>query len=345
MMVLTGIYNTVTKAGFTVSDYLAREILLTVDRDKELVRFYNEDMSGGKWKYMMSSKHVDFKHWNDEDSEYPAPVMGSYTEGAPRAEVIIGRSAAYYDGECELPEMDVRGAAEEVYVLNKSLTEDDFRLLYDDSLVSVQTVKITDGAYRLDVAPVGNTGAYEISVAFDSHTVVIRGSVIDTREISDVPCVVAGRLEMICDTYSSKSEPDGSSFLTIDNYGLSGKALKAYPLTVDYEDNGPYVSYDLYVPEDGTYEVTVVVAPSNNTFKNQNLSFGLRADGGDVKKIDLFPERYMAGYGTDKNWCEAVLRNCREFKTAFDLTAGKHRLDYIVRESMVVMQKIVIRKV
>ena len=345
MMVLTGIYNTVTKAGFTVSDYLAREILLTVDRDKELVRFYNEDMSGGKWKYMMSSKHVDFKHWNDEDSEYPAPVMGSYTEGAPRAEVIIGRSAAFYDGECELPEMDVRGAAEEVYVLNKSLTEDDFRLLYDDSLVSVQTVKITDGAYRLDVAPVGNTGAYEISVAFNSHTVVIRGSVIDTREISDVPCVVAGRLEMICDTYSSKSEPDGSSFLTIDNYGLSGKALKVYPLTVDYEDNGPFVSYDLYVPEDGTYEVTVVVAPSNNTFKNQNLSFGLRPAGGDVKKIDLFPEGYMAGYGTDKNWCDAVLRNCREFRAAFDLTAGKHRLDYIVRESMVVMQKIVIRKV
>ena len=87
------------------------------------------------------------------------------------------------------------------------------------------------------------------------------------------------------------------------------------------------------------------MAPSNNTFKNQNLSFGLRADGGDVKKIDLFPEGYMAGYGTDKNWCDAVLRNCREFKTAFDLTAGKHRLDYIVRESMVVMQKIVIRKV
>ena len=50
MMVLAGIYNIVTSTEFTVSGYLSAEIRKTIDLDKELVRFYNEDMSGGKWK-------------------------------------------------------------------------------------------------------------------------------------------------------------------------------------------------------------------------------------------------------------------------------------------------------
>ena len=72
--------------------YLAEEINKTVDRDIELVRFYNEDMSDGKWKYMMSSKHVNFKHWNDEDSEYPKPVIRKLSSAEQRAKVIIERS-------------------------------------------------------------------------------------------------------------------------------------------------------------------------------------------------------------------------------------------------------------
>lgn len=346
MMILTGIYNALAGSGFTVSDHLAREIYKTIDLDKELVRAYNDDMSGGKWKYMMSSKHVDFKHWNDEDSEYPAPAFGSFTEGTPRAEVIIGRSSRIYDGVCLLPETDIRGAAQEVYVLNKSLTEDKFDLEYDPAIVSVDTVKLTDGAYRLDIRPAGKAPAeFAVDVVFEGHKVRAEGRVIDTREITDVPCMVAGELTLPCDSYVSEQVPEGSSFLTIDNYGLSGKSLKIYPLTVDYKDDLPFVSYDLYVPEDGQYEVSVFVAPSNNTFKNQNLSFGLRFDGGDEKVVKLFPEGYMAGYGTDANWSEAVLRNCRELKCTFDLAAGEHRLDYLVRECMVVLQKIVIRRV
>ena len=65
-------------------------------------------------------------------------------------------------------------------------------------------------------------------------------------------------------------------------------------------------------------------------------------DEGDVRKIDLFPEGYMAGYGTDANWSEAVLRNCRELKTAYELKSGRHSLEYVVFDSMVVLQKIVI---
>ena len=344
MMILTGLYNIVTNTDFIVSNYIAEEINKTVARDIELVRFYNEEMSGGKWKYMMSSKHVNFQHWNDEGSEYPKPVIRNLPSAGQRAKVIIERSSCFYEGECCLPQMDISDhAPKEVYILDESVKDDPFRLEYDDSLIKISVVKITDGTYRLDILPAG-TGYTSIRVIFESHEVTIKAGIIDSKAISDVPMLVAGKLEMLCDSYARKNEPSGSLFLTIDNYGLSGKSMKIYPLAKDYDSDGPSVTYDFYVPEDGTYEVSVFVAPSNNTFKNRNLNFGLKLDEGDVRKIDLFPEGYMAGYGTDANWSEAVLRNCRELKTAYELKSGRHSLEYVVFDSMVVLQKIVIAK-
>lgn len=347
MMVLTGLYNIVTKEGFTASNYLADAVNKTIERDKELVRYYNEDMSGGKWKYMMSSKHVDFKHWNDEDSDYPHVETRSFDGKDKRAEVIIERSKCVYDGTFMLPDKDINDLSPiEIYVLNKSSDVDAFDLVYHPSYVEVEEVDIARGIQRLDIIPAGICDEYEISLYFKDHTVILKGRITDSKTITDVPCLIGDSLELLCDAYTSEKEPDGSSFLTIDNYGLSGKSLKIYPLTKDYSaEEAPSVTYDFYLPEEGMYEIAVFVAPSNNPFKNQNLSFVLNIDGTDDRKIDLFPDGYMAGYGTDKNWSEAVLRNCRELKTSYNLSSGKHSLEYKVLNSMVVLQKIVIRKV
>lgn len=347
MMVLTGIYDKVSVTEYTVNNFLAEEINRTVAKDHELVRFYNEDMSDGKWKHMMSSKHVNFQHWNDEDSEYPSPVLKQINDAEASADVIIGRETAVCDGECVLSEMDINDPApEEIYILNKTLNEDVFDLEYDNEALKVGKIKITDGTYRLDVSPVGKTGETVLKIVFAKHEVSVRANVVDSKAVADVPCVIAGKLALISDSYAAKDEPGDSSFLTIDNYGLSGKAVKIYPLTKDYAGDGacPSLTYDFYVPEEGEYEIAVFVAPSNNTFKNQNLYFGLRMDDTPDKKLGLFPEGYMAGYGTDANWAEAVLRNCRELKTGYTLTQGKHSLKYIVLDSMVVLQKIEIRK-
>lgn len=346
MMILTGLHNIVTKTDFIVVNYLAEEINKTVARDIELVRYYNEDMSGGKWKYMMSSKHVNFQNWNDEGSKYPEPVMKKLASAEQRAKVVIERESCFYDGECVLPEMDIKDPVpREVYILEESIREDPFKLEYDGEALKIDTVKITDGTYRLDITPVAAVESY-FKVVFEFHSVTVKTSAVNSEAVADVPCAVAGSLSLLCSSYSSKHEPGNSSFVTIDNYGLSGKALKIYPLTEDYPEGAdrPSVTYDFFVPENGDYEISVFVAPSNNTFKNQNLSFALKMDDSSERKIDLFPEGYMAGYGTDKNWSEAVLRNCRELKSDFNLSAGKHSLKYIVIDSMVVLQKIVIKR-
>lgn len=55
----------------------AAEVNEAIAFDKELVDYYNNNLSNGKWKGMMSSKHIGFQSWNDERWFYP--VTANYT--------------------------------------------------------------------------------------------------------------------------------------------------------------------------------------------------------------------------------------------------------------------------
>jgi len=45
-----------------------------IEKDRELMRHYNEEMSGGKWKKMMSQTHLGYVAWNAENAAPPVPV-------------------------------------------------------------------------------------------------------------------------------------------------------------------------------------------------------------------------------------------------------------------------------
>lgn len=47
----------------------------SIAKDKELMRHYNEEMSGGKWEKMMSQPHLGYVAWNAENAAPPTPVV------------------------------------------------------------------------------------------------------------------------------------------------------------------------------------------------------------------------------------------------------------------------------
>ncbi|MGN0507186.1 MAG: glycosyl hydrolase 115 family protein [Lachnospiraceae bacterium] len=50
-----------------------------IEKDKALAKHYNEEMSGGKWRKMMSQPHLGYVSWNAEHCAPPVPVI---VEGA-----------------------------------------------------------------------------------------------------------------------------------------------------------------------------------------------------------------------------------------------------------------------
>lgn len=271
MMLLTGAYDIAASKAVGVANAIKDAVDQTIALDKELVRCYNEEMSNGKWRGMMSSKHVDFKHWNDEDSVYPDL---SY----------VGTSA---DG-------------------------------------SAIVTSIGDGA----------VSSYADDAERDAAIVDFLES-ISSEHADDVIIFKA-------DEFTSSTEVDGSSWQVIDDYGKSGVSVKLYPLCKDYADPAlaPSLKFDLDIKTEGEYKVTVYTAPSNNPFKGKGLRFAVAVDDGDAVVLDTLPEGYMAGYGTDKDWCKAVLENGRRTTCSFNLKAGHHELRFIHMDAGIVLQKI-----
>ena len=60
-----------------------------IAKDRELMRHYNEEMSGGKWNKMMSQPHLGYVAWNAENCAPPTPVVLPDVTCPYKKEVLI----------------------------------------------------------------------------------------------------------------------------------------------------------------------------------------------------------------------------------------------------------------
>ncbi len=75
MQILKGYYDFFLKRDNKAANYYAGKVKKCIELDKELTRHYNNIMSDGKWKAMMSSPHVGFVSWNSEGWSYPEVIF------------------------------------------------------------------------------------------------------------------------------------------------------------------------------------------------------------------------------------------------------------------------------
>jgi len=60
--------------GSTLANEYARRVTKGLRTDRELMAYYNDAMSGGYWKNMMSQNHYDYKAWHPSSGRTPVPV-------------------------------------------------------------------------------------------------------------------------------------------------------------------------------------------------------------------------------------------------------------------------------
>ncbi|MBN2685010.1 MAG: glycosyl hydrolase 115 family protein [Pontiellaceae bacterium] len=87
--------NLYAKQGRVSANDWANRVRELFELDKELTGYYNESMAGGKWKNMMSDKHIGYRMWSmPQDNTMPTvkevtplsdPAMGVAVEGSEQA--------------------------------------------------------------------------------------------------------------------------------------------------------------------------------------------------------------------------------------------------------------------
>jgi len=361
--------------------------------DKELVAYYNNKLSNGKWKGMMSSKHIGFQSWNDERWFYPVtanytPVSGSKLLAYPVAPdrfprklrpfeipafvatrtagssdnfaplyghaarairlVNAGEDAFEYKVSCDADWLSadaVSGKVDTETVLNLKLNSETLLQAFVAADASC-TTSLKDAAcncqpaYKtltanLSIQGAGSTFNFPVSVLLYELPDVLQNAVILSNRSAIIPA--AGYAE-------NKKAPNGAEWKLLTEYGFAKDAIKAYPTTENYEDSSvaPILTYQLLAQEEGDYEVSFRVAPSNHLTAKVQLQFALSVNNQDFEAVETLPENFIAGAHWNGPWCQNVLDNYRLVRRNLHLTAGLNTIRIAAADAGVVLQEILI---
>ncbi|MCR4775282.1 MAG: glycosyl hydrolase 115 family protein [Saccharofermentans sp.] len=345
MMIYAGLNRLLAGWNVYAAGYVGELLKKTIEKDKELVRQYNEDMNGGKWKGMMSSKHVDFVNWNDEGSEYPEPVylkmevcndtLVSVNLNTP---VVIGKDL---DG---IVFSSLEDNTEAIFVMS---IKDGISVSTDHEWISIDCHKLLEGMMCVNVSinweQLGQDSEGAVSVSFGSEQtkIPVKAKVFDKSLYSPQTFVESlGYIGISAGCFADSYVPEGSGWLIMRNYGKALSALKPYPITKDYEDaEAPSLTYRFVINNEGTYHITFCLLPNNNPKKGSRVRFLSELDG-KLTEHFMLPENYGIGTPKDVNWGTAVLNNQRKISFDADLAKGEHVLVFKVPEAGCVLEKI-----
>lgn len=348
MMLLAGMHDFLYTNGAVYANAVRGRILACIERDKALEHVYNEEMADGKWRHMMSSKHVAFVNWNDEGSAYPAPqeIVPAQKQGMFVA--AAGRAAA--TGEIALPIFSaLEEGSESFFVFGTGSGRIDPVICSADKWIKLGIERIDDTAVRCEVdvdrAALSENVCGEISVFCAGENVIVRveARFVDTKDIPDGTFVESrGVVSMEAEHFAASHEADGCAWQVIDSYGKSLSAVKCLPNRVSFAESAdaPTLEYRFFIANAGEYTFTAVIAPTNNPHSGEGLRFAYSLDGGERAVVDTLPAGFAAGAVTDENWKRYVLDNARRVDTKLTLAAGLHTLRFMSCDPCIVLQKI-----
>ena len=361
MVISAGLQKLYAKRKVNYAFELAAKVEQCIETDKMLHQIYNEQMAEGKWKYMMSSKHVSFKKWNDEGSDYPKGKKITLPQKPSLVLSVQGSDKTYSTGSCVLPLFtNTENSSYVVTVMNSGLEELNFEIVISDQWIKIEKKQLGKDTFEIRVLinwkklKKDSSGTIVFISESQKVTVHVNARVFDCSGILKGTFVeTTEKVSMLASSYFSKQGKNGVDWVVIDNYGKAAfedrgnhASIKCLPSGMSFPSgkDSPCVEYRFYVNNPGKYTITSVLAPVNNHEKNKGLDFGLCLNDGKIAVINSLPPHYAAGDHNDVNWCLSVLENGRRINHEVNLEKGLNSLKFYLIDADIVLQKIEIAK-
>lgn len=342
---LNGMYSS---AGSVLANKYAVLVNECIERDTQMQDYYNNTMSGGKWKDMMSDElaHIGCTSWDLTKWAYPSAVYVSPSADASLIVNVDGtRTAAKAGGTVSLPTFT--STNKEAYAITVSNGgKNKFNYTAQANVDWIVLSKASGTIYSGDTIGVSidwskltedSTGTVTISGADGSVTVNVTADVIDVSGLDSMTFVGRDGMTAIeAEHYASSN----GNWITIDNYGKTLSTIKTKPFNVDYNvDNAPYVEYKVMADEAGDYTLKVYATPSNPTTTSGDVRYAVGINGGKAVEYSSLEDGFLAGdHGT--RWGNGVLVNIHEDTVTVSLNAGVNTIRIYQLSSGFSLQKL-----
>ena len=355
MQIYAGFNNLYYKRKSVLANSYAELVEECKVKDIDMQNYYNDSMSNGKWKGMMSSPHIGYTQWSPDNWKYPEINNISPQKGSIMIVDVQGVEEAYTSGTAALPVFINLGKENySITISNGGDTEFDYKvetsadwIKVDDmqgSISSGKTIKLS-----IDWIKVSKTlsGFITVSGAGEVVKVNVTAEFIDTVGLQNMTFVETHDVISIEAEHAAKNVAKSNvEWKVLKNYGRTLSSVKMFPTTVSFEktEDAPYLEYLLKVNEDAEYTLTTYVSPTNNLYEKSRLKYAVAFDGETSTIADALPKDFIAGSYVNNIWCDAVLNNIHITTTVHKLTNGIHTLRFYGLDAGLVLQKLVLSK-
>lgn len=346
------------KFGAAAAVDYAKRVGKCIEYDEQLTEYYNKKMSDGKWDRMMSSAHIGFTHWNDEDWQYPATV--EMTPGKEDKLLVLAADADSFaeSGTIYLPEFTSVG--KETYRIRVANGADrELEALIESDCEAIQiaplpsSVKsVANYVVSIDWAQVCEdvTGTITIQAADSEVKVAVKAVVVDESALEPMTFVERdGVIAMEAEHFAASDAKGEYRWEILEEYGKTLSSMKIYPMNQNFTELGeaPSLTYRVLIREGGEYTLRAITTPTNNLEDACNLRYAVACDGGKPEAVKTIPDEHYnigAGHYYDRDWAEGVLNNCHYGESKMTLEPGVHTITIYGVEAGLVLQKLVLYK-
>ena len=355
MQIYAGLNSIYYKRKSCLANLYAQLVEECKVKDTEMQNYYNNIMSNGKWKGMMSSPHIGYTQWCPDGWKYPEVNNVSLQNESIMIVDVEGCEKGYSGGTVDLPSFtNLNKENYDITISNGGKIEFEYEVKTSKDWINVDNMhgSISNGKtinISIDWSKVSKTLAGYITISGAGKIVKINvtAEVIDTYDLPKMTFIETHDVVSIeAEHVSNNIEKAKASWKVIENYGRTLSSVKMFPTTVSFEkvEDAPYLEYLLKVNMDSEYILTTYIAPTNNLREKSRLKYAVAFDGEKETIADAFIDDFIAGSYTNDSWCEAVLNNIHITTTKHRLTKGIHKLRFYGMDAGLVLQKLVLSK-
>lgn len=285
------------------------------------------------WYGMGFSEHIGFKHWCEEECQYPVihtflpgnkdrlivniPGTDQHSEGYfwKRAELIL---PSFLDPRVDEGKIDLTTGCDKK--ISFTVECDAKFLSVSPSSGSVEPRSKKRITVKID--------RKKLPKKEKEAKVIVRFGADAFVEVR-VPVneFITGFVSIFAENFTENIPGKKGAFEVIPDYTRGISAVKAYPQNIEFKrpEDAPRLSYLVDVPKAGKYTLRLMTNPSNPPTREKKVLFGVCANDGKEKKVNMIPDGF--GVGDDQPlWKQGVLDNIRITEVGLDLKEGKNKI-------------------
>jgi hypothetical protein len=341
--------------GRAATNRLAGQVEAQFARDAALSRFYNQDMSGGRWNHLMDQTHIGYTDWQEPATNNMPVVQRIQVPAAAEMGVALEGSTSWWPaqaGAARLPELSPVQAQPGRYIEVFNRGQADFTFTAQSPVPWLQVTPsegTVDEETRLSVSvdwAVAPSGAQDVPItlqASNGRTIVVQAPVSRPGAIN--PDQVVGFVQhdgfvsMEAEHFTRAVGGGAVTWQLLPDLGRTLSAVTPFPTTAVAQVPGgesPHLDYQMQLTSSGQVTVRAYISPTLN-YHTDGLRYAVSFDDQPPRIVNLHTDL------SERTWEGRVASNIQIDATTHTVSApGTHVLRFWMVDPGVVLQKLVV---